>query len=134
MSLPCLNLRCELFTRQIKALRHDVSVIFEAKGEVKARNLHLDASYNCLTLLSIPLVFSNDRFRYDVFKAHISMDNAFPVKPLKSICQAPDTLCNIIYCRWLVISTQVVEIVSEGHFQLLCQEVLVTLRISEAID
>ena len=138
MSLPCLNLWCEFLARQIEALNHEESVIFEAKAEVKARDLHLEAPHSYFALLNIiPLVVSNvGRLHYDIFKTDVTMDYTFPVKPLESFCQAFDTLCNVVYLKGGLITfwvAQVFDVVSEGRFRLLCQKVLVALLISEAI-
>ena len=97
MTLPSLNLWSELLVWQIEALQHEECVILEAEAEVKARNLHPRGPNLHLTVLSIlPLVFSNGRLHYDIFKADITMDNAFLVKPLESFCQVADALCNVL--------------------------------------
>ena len=136
MGQPSHNFRCKLSAIEIKALLHLEKVFFQAKCKVKARNLHLVAPLSCLTFTpvsGIPCVFSNGRSRDDIFKTDVPMNNALVVEPLKSFCQLLDTFRNALHFNWL-IWTQAVEVVEQGHLRLLRQEVLVALRISEAVD
>ena len=79
MGQPCRDFRCKLSASQVKALSHLKTVIFQAKGEVKARDLQLEALINLLASC-ISIFFSHEGLCNDIFKADISMNDAFRVE------------------------------------------------------
>ena len=109
MGQPCRDLWCKLSACQVEALRHLKTVILQAKSEVKARDLQLDALVKFLASIVSP-VFSHEGLCNDILKADVSMNDAFLVETLKGFCKLLDTLDNIINLDRLVRTEAVNEV------------------------